>query len=222
MGNAYVVLIEYSINMSDGQSNFTDTERELLEATGDAIAEHGVADVTTQKIADAWGRAQSLVHYYYDTKTDLVVAYIESLHEGLESEYAARADDPPLDRIEWAAVGDLCETSGADSLALFDLHGNAPYEERYQAALNDVEADARAFVETAIADGIESGQFRAVDPEATAALLLSAHDGGILRTATLGREADATLLQSAVEQYVRDALLAADAREDWDGFEVTG
>jgi AcrR family transcriptional regulator len=205
--------------MSEGQSNFADTERELLEATGDAIAKHGVADVTTQKIADEWGRAQSLLHYYYDTKTDLVVAYIEYLHEGLSEAFEARADDPPLERLEWATVRDLCDTSQARSLALFDLHGNAPYEERYQAALNDFEDDARAFVEAAIEDGIEDGTFRDVDPETTTALLLSAHDGGILRSATLGRESDGDLIERAVERYVRDLLLAQDVREDWGGFE---
>lgn len=204
--------------MSDGQSTFADTERELLEATGEAIADHGVSDVTTQKIADEWGRAQSLVHYYYDTKTDLVVAYIEYLHEQVSEQYAARADDPPLERLEWLVVEDVCDPDQAASLALFDLHGNAPYTEAYQDALNDLEDDARDFLETAIEDGREDGVFEAVNPESAATLLLSAHDGGILRTATLDRVGDADLLRAAIEAYVRHTLLTADASEDWAGF----
>lgn len=214
-------LIKYSINMSANQSDRGDAKRELLEATGDAIAEYGVSDVTTQKIADEWGRSQSLVHYYYETKTDLVVAYIEYLHDGMAREYAEHADDSPLERLERAVVRDVVEDEiQSASLPLFDLHGNAPFNERYRNALDDLEAEGRDFLETAIEDGIEAGIFRDVSPAEVATLLLSAHDGGILRTATLDRQADGTLLESAIEQYAADVLLTEQARKDWDGFET--
>ncbi|RBI59164.1 hypothetical protein DMJ13_23615 [halophilic archaeon] len=216
-------LIEYSINMADGHSDRDDVKRELLEATGKAIAEHGVSDVTTQKVADEWGRSQSLVHYYYETKADLVVAYIEYLHDGISREYAEHAEDSPLERLERAVVRDICDgESQSGSLALFDLHGSAPFNDRYQSALNDLEAEARDFLETAIEDGIEAGTFRSVSPPEVATLLLSAHDGGILRTATLDRQADGALLESSIEQYVAHVLLTEEARTDWDGFDAEG
>lgn len=209
--------------MADAQSNRSDTERELLEATRSAIADHGVSDVTTQKIADEWGRSQSLVHYYYETKTDLVVAFIEYLSDGISSEYAKRADDSPLARLETAVVHDLCDDEHQSAyLALFDLHGNAPFDERYQDALNDLENEARSFLETAIEDGIAAGTFRDVPTAEVATTLLSAHDGGILRTATLGREADGVLLTAGIERYVERVLLTDCAREEWNGFDAEG
>lgn len=209
--------------MGEGPSDRNDAERELLEATGDAIAEHGVSDVTTQKIADEWGRSQSLVHYYYETKEELVVAYIEYLHEKISREYAEHDDDPPLERLEQAVVwNDGDGENSPASLALFDLHGNAPFNERYQNALNELESEARDFLERAIEDGIEAGTFGSVSPAEVATLLLSVHDGGILRTATLGRKTDGELLKSGIERYVTHVLLTEEARESWDGFDAEG
>lgn len=220
-GKRFCFLIEYSINMAEARSDRADAEHELLEATGDAIAKYGVSDVTTQKIADEWGRSQSLVHYYYETKEDLVVAYIEYLHDGVSRTYAEYAEDPPLERLERVVVRDISDSERQSaSLPLFDLHGTAPFNERYQDALNDMEADGREFLETAIEDGIEDGTFRDVPPDEVATLLLSAHDGGILRTATLDRQADGELLGSGIEQYVTHVLLTEQAREDWDGFDA--
>ena len=203
--------------MADG---CTDTERELMDATGAVLAEHGVTGVTTQKIADEWGRAQSLVHYYHDTKEDLIVAYIETIRERARHRYEAMADDPPLDRVESAAVDGVdCHPEGSDQVnALYDLHGEASHNDRYRAALDGFETDGRAFLETAVRDGIEAGTFRDVDPATAAVFLLSASDGALLRTVSLRRDADASLFRAGAEQYVTDVLLTDDAREQWDGF----
>ncbi|MFB6271098.1 MAG: TetR/AcrR family transcriptional regulator [Halobacterium sp.] len=200
---------------------WTDTERGLLDATGRALADHGVSALTTQRIADEWGRSQSLVHYYYDTKTDLVVAYIEYLRAQQRERYAARSDDPPLDRIEWLVFTDLAPDEDVANTVnvLYDLHAEAPHNDRFRDALDGFEADAREFVETAVRDGVDAGTFRDVDPEAVSAFLLSASDGARLRTVSLGRREDAAAFRAGAEQYVADVLLAADARADWSGFD---
>ena len=198
----------------------TDTERELLAATGEALAEHGVAGVTTQRIADEWGKAQSLVHYYHDTKEDLIVAYIEYVSDGVCGQYLDRDDDAPLDRIEWIVTSGVEHSSeGSEQVnALYDLHGEAPHNDRYRAALDEFEADGRAFVEDAIRDGVDAGTFRDVDPESASLFLLSASDGALLRTVSLRRDADGSLFRAGAEQYVADVLLTEEARENWDGF----
>ncbi|MFB6072296.1 MAG: TetR/AcrR family transcriptional regulator [Halobacterium sp.] len=212
--------------MSSGGPDRTDAEAELLAATGAVLAEHGVAGTTTQKIADEWGRSQSLVHYYYDTKEDLVVAWIDALRESQRERYAERADDPPLDRIEWAATADLATGDGAHPdedaarsvSALYDLHGEAPHNDRYRDALDAFEADGREFLADAVRDGVDAGTFRDVDPDAVSLFLLSASDGALLRTVSLGRTGDAPGFRAAAEQYVREVLLTEDARESWGGF----
>lgn len=210
--------------MRESGAERSDTERELMHATGRALAEHGVAAVTTQKIADEWGRAQSLVHYYHDTKDDLIVAYIEFLTERQRQAYRERADDPPLDRLAWLVAEDLhADQEAARSVnVLNDLHGEAPHNERYRAALDDLETDGQAFLADAIRDGVADGTFRPVDPEATAVFLLSASDGIYLRTVSLDRRDAAALFRAGTEQFVRDALLTEDARDDWGGFDDGG
>lgn len=219
---------------ADDASADSSTEADLMAATGRALARHGVADVTTQKIADEWGRSQSLLHYYHDTKADLIVAYIDHLRERWSREYGAEVDESPLDRLRWlfdrefdegSEGGDGGESGESDesdedcdangngersvSTVLFELHAQAPHDERYRAALDGLEADAREFVEASIREGIEAGAFRDVDVEAVATLLLSAHDGGILRAAALGRSDDWNHLRDGVEDYL-DAVLLAD------------
>lgn len=194
----------------------TTTEDELLEATGQALQEHGVGDLTTQKIADEWGRAQSLVHYYYDTKEELVVAHIDHLRAELVSDYESQADDPPLERLRRFFAADLAEPADGPDLGtvLLELHAAAPHNDAYRRALDDLEDAARRFVEGAVRDGIEAGVLRDVDPAATAVLLLSAHDGALVRARMLRRSDDADLARAGLDAYLRECLLAEDATVD--------
>lgn len=197
-------------------SDDTTTEDELLQATGRALRAHGVGDLTTQKIADEWDKAQSLVHYYYDTKEELVVAYIDRVREGLEADYESHADDPPLERIRRFFTADLGEPADGPDVGtvLLELHAQAPHNDAYRQALDDLEETARRFVEQAVRDGVEAGVFRDVDPAATAVLLLSAHDGAIVRARMLGRTDDADLARAGLDAYLRDHLLAEAADDD--------
>ncbi len=197
-------------------SDDTTTEDELLEATEQALRIHGVGDLTTQKIADEWGRAQSLVHYYYDTKEELVVAYVDSVRTALAADYEVQADDPPLERIRRFFTDDLGQPSDEPDLGtvLLELHAEAPHNDAYRRALDDLEDAARQFVEDAVRDGVEAGVFRDVDPAATAVMLLSAHDGAIVRTRMLRRTDDADLACAGLDAYLRECLLAEDADVD--------
>lgn len=198
-------------NAPDGSSSKGSTRAEIMAATRRALANHGVTDLTTHKIADEWGKSQSLLHYYFDTKEDLLVSFIEHLRAESKAAYREQASDPPLDRLWWFLDRDLHGEVTADqrafSTALLELHSKAAHNENYREALNRYEDDAREFLETTIRDGIKAGTFRDVDPKETAVVLLSAHDGGILRACILGRTDDATAARTGLETVVRSVLL---------------
>lgn len=187
------------------------TEDALLEATGEVLATHGIENLTTQRVADEWGKAQSLVHYYYDTKEDLVVAYIESLRERNQRGYESLDEEPPLDRLHaFLDVSDAFEEPDQGfNRVQFELHAAAAHNDRYREALNELEEDGRAFVRKIIEDGIQAGTFRDVDVEATVTLLLSAHDGGVLRVGPLERREDAESLERGLDTYLESVLLGS-------------
>lgn len=192
------------------------TRDEIMAAARQALERHGVNDLTTHNIADEWGKSQSLLHYYYDTKEDLLVAFIDHLRAQSEESYRARASDPPLDRVRWFLDHHLDDATAderrAFSTALLELHSKASHNERYREALDGYEADAREFVATAIRDGTEAGTFADVDAEEVATVLLSAHDGGLLRARVLGRAADASVVRAGLETYIESVLLTESGR----------
>jgi TetR/AcrR family transcriptional repressor of bet genes len=57
------------------------TRRELLEATIDAIAEGGLADLTLAKITERAQVSRGLVNFHFDSKEQLLVATLEFLTE---------------------------------------------------------------------------------------------------------------------------------------------
>lgn len=204
--------------MDDGSSSRqsdSSLPEELIAATTRTLVTHGIADLTTQKIADEWGRSQALVHYYCGTKEELLVAYLEHVRESVAVSYEAHADDPPEDRVRWlltrSFAGTPVEADRVFRTALIELHAQAPHHEEYRAVLEGMEEDARAFLTAAIEDGIEAGTFRNVDVAATVTFLLSAQDGGVVRTDLLGRDTDRDSLTRAFENYVASTLLAESA-----------
>jgi len=47
-----------------------------------------------QDIADECSKSKSLLHYHYDTKEDLLVAFLDHVISDSERRIAAHADDP--------------------------------------------------------------------------------------------------------------------------------
>lgn len=189
----------------------------LMKATGEALVKYGVNELTTQKIANEWGQSQSLIHYYHNTKDDLLITYIEWLQTKQKRKYESQADEAPLERIRWflnQGLGSLEASEREFSIAIFELHGIAATDERYRQALTGIEEDAKAFVRTAIQDGIKNGVFRPVNVDSVTMILLSAHDGGLLRSTALQRTSDGEQVHAGLVDYVKRVLLSDDVDMD--------
>lgn len=188
-----------------------DADGELMIVTGRALAKYGIAELTTQRIADEWGKSQSLVHYYYETKEDLVVAYVGWLRDQTVENYARQADQPPLDRIEWFLfrhfTGPHDPEEPAFSTGLVQLQAAAPYDDRLRAALAELDEAAIDFLRTAVQDGIDSGDFRAVEIDQVVDHLLAWLSGAIQRSVTLRDTTDIEALKSGMEAYLDSVLL---------------
>ncbi|VTT85335.1 Transcriptional regulator, TetR family [Halorubrum sp. DM2] len=171
--------------MSDAPS----AAEEIMDGVYSALRAHGYADLTMQDIADECSKSKSLLHYHYDTKEDLLVAFLEYIVSDSEERIAARADDPPVERlvqfIGWFVFAPDETDREAFHIALLELRTQGPFNERIREQLARSDRLLRGTVADILADGIEAGVFREVDVEETAAMIVATLDGARTRQITL-------------------------------------
>ena len=177
--------------MSDSPS----AAAEIMDGVYSALRAHGYADLTMQDIADECSKSKSLLHYHYDTKEDLLVAFLDYVVSDSEERIAARADEPPVERlvefVGWFVFAPDEAEREAFHIALLELRTQGPFNERIREQLARSDRLLRGTVADILADGIEAGVFRDVDVEETAALLVATLDGARTRQITLaGAERD--------------------------------
>ena len=194
-----------------------DTRTAIMEATYAALCEHGYADLTMQAIADEFDMTKAVLHYHYDTKEDLLVAFLDYLlDQFLDAVDADPAGDPtddagdavedPTDQLVALVDALLLGKHGAMSevdhweyhTALLEVRAQAPHNDAFREQLTTNYEYVAAAIATIVADGVESGALRAVDPDRTAAWLLATINGARLHQVTLGVD---------VAEDVRDALV---------------
>lgn len=213
---------------TDDSDDEPTTEQRIRWAGYGVLVENGFDEFTTQAVADAAGVSQSLVHYYFDTKADLVFSLFESGIENLEAQIAKRADaDDPRERLlalarvtlrdedheDFAGTDDPDEMDDFDETVdfarlLLEIEAQAPYEDRLRDAVAYDQEFLREYVADAVAAGVESGQFRAVDPDAFAATYVSAIRAGQNWRAIFAADDYSTPVREGLVAMVDDYLVA--------------
>ncbi|WP_415379475.1 TetR/AcrR family transcriptional regulator [Halosimplex sp. TS25] len=200
-----------------GSDDEPSTADEIRWAAFDVLVERGFDDFTTQAVADAAGVSQSLVHHYYDTKEDLVYSLFTNGLDHLTDEVRERADsDDPRERLLELARFMLREGEGDEdavefSRMLLEIESQAPYDDRLREAVEYDSDFLGAFVADAVAEGIESGQFRDVDPEAFAVTFVAAIRSGQNRRAIFADDERVEPVRDGLEAMVDDYLAGGGA-----------
>jgi len=181
----------------------------IMAATYRALCKHGYADLTMQSIAEEFEKSKSLIHYHFDTKQELLTAFMEYMLERFEEqvESAERAD--PAEQL--AALLERFLT-GPDEFeefqtAMLELRSQAPYNEAYRAQFRENDEYVRNLVVSVVERGIETGTFRDVDPERTASFLLAVVDGARTRWIVLGDDRTIEDVRGALSDYIEAELL---------------
>jgi AcrR family transcriptional regulator len=203
----------------DTEESEPSTEDEIRWAAYDVLVEKGFDAFTTQKVADAAGVSQSLVHYYYDTKADLVYAVFANGVDYLAAAVEERADTAdPRERLLTLARY-MLRGEGMDGLdaavdfarLLLEIEAQAPYDERLRDAIEHNQEFLESYVADAVREGIEAGQFRDVDPEAFAATYVAAIGAGQNRRAIFADLNHVEPVLTGLEALVDDYLLEAES-----------
>lgn len=198
-----------------------DVPEEIMAATYRALCEHGYAAMTMQDIADRTDVSTAALHYHYDSRRGLLLAFLDHLYE----EFTDRVDDPagdtPAERL--LSFLDLVltppergdrETFGT---AILELAAQAPYDDAVRDRLRRFDEFLVDRIREYVAAGVEAGEFRDVDPDDVARFVVTTVDGARTKRVAVGGDVDRT--RRALRTYV-DAHLRVEDGERASGDRV--
>jgi len=185
-----------------------------MEATYRALCEHGYASLTMQDIADESNKSTAALHYHYDTKEALLLAFLDHLYEAFTEKYGTTDGENAVERLVNFVDDILCRADAEEAeqfqTALLEIRAQSPYSADYRDRLAGFDAFVNDRVEGIVEDGVEEGTIRAdVDPADTAAFVATLIDGVNTRRTTIGETGGGT--RRTFVAYVRDHLVAPDA-----------
>lgn len=187
---------------------------EILDGTYRALSEHGYADLTLNDIAAESDRSKSLIHYYFDSKDELIDTFLRYLYD----RYTDHVNETAAGETNWKQLTSLLERLFDEDeseqqfrTVLLEVKAQAPYNEPIRERL--VEFDAALFerLEAIITAGIESGEFdTSVDPDRAAECLTATIHGAHARQVAIHQSTDR--VYETVVEYV-GIHLAADGNQ---------
>lgn len=175
-----------------GRKNLADIRREeIIAAFLKVLSEKGFDKATVREIAQAAGCTHRMLHHYFSTKEALVIAAVEdfvaSYAPGLEREISQHHSPTEQMRAFFQLFMnpenfDLPQIQAwVQTWALSDSH---------PAIMESVRRwydRIKGIITGIVREGVEKGEFRKVDPNATAELILESSEGSAL-LAVLARE----------------------------------
>ena len=181
---------------SGGSRTRSDASERIMRATYCALCKHGYASLTMQDIADEAELSKAALHYHFDSKADLLRAFLEYLLDSFRERVTAETGEGgPFERIR-TLVGLLFEPPGGDAdaefrTALLELKAQAPYEPPVRERLLAFDEFLRAEIAAGVREARERGIVRAdADPEAVAEFVVTVSNGAHTRRVALGRTTD--------------------------------
>lgn len=163
-----------------------ETIDELMGATYRALCKHGYASLRMQDIADESTKSKAALHYHYESKHDLLLAFLEYLYEQFE-ERVAEMDDPGPARELTTFVEDQLtprdqETHQEFQTALLEINAQAPYDDAYCEQLAKFDRLTHDHIQAIINEGIDGGKFKPdLDADEIAAFVVTVISGAQTR-----------------------------------------
>ena len=192
----------------NGDDSVPEPTDDIMCATYRALCRHGYADLTMQDIADEWEKSKPALHYHYDTKRGLLLAFLDHLFTTYTDRVAAPDSGPVRERLD-ALIDAALDPPRTDThrelrTALFEVKAQAPHDEAFRERLARFDDYLAGEVRSVVRDGVESGAFHAdADPETAATLLVTLLNGAHSRRVALGADDG---VREAIDGFVDDHL----------------
>jgi len=178
-------------------------------ATYRALCSHGYADLTMQDIADESSKSKAALHYYYDSKHDLLCAFLDYLYDRFVERTAEVEGGDAHERLLGLVGAVLTERDNREAFetAILEIRAQAPYEPGFRERLTRFETylveELTAILEAGLADGTFDAD---IDPADTARFLVTVLTGAATERVTVGHSVECT--QRMLTEYIEAHLLA--------------
>jgi len=189
-----------------------DPHEEIMRATYRALREHGYADLTIQRIADEYGKSTAAVHYHYDTKDDLLTAFLDYILDQFKDTVHEVETTDPEQRLELLLDKLLVDPTDHQDLlvAILEMRSQVPYNDQFRERFQQNDEYVQYLLRTVIDQGIKTGVFDDVDTDHVAQALMIIVDGARTRAVVFDEEDSLETARQTAAEYVTAALVADD------------
>lgn len=190
--------------------NASDPNEEIMRSTYRALREHGYANLTVKRIADEYGKSTAAIHYHYDTKDDLLAAFLDYLLDRFRDTVHEVETTDPEERLNLLLDKLLVDAQDHPDLlvAMLEMRSQAPYKEAFSERFQQNDEYVRYLLSTVVDQGIQDGVFIDVDADHTARALMNIVDGGRTRAVVLDDVSTLATARRTADEFVTDVLLA--------------
>jgi AcrR family transcriptional regulator len=184
----------------------SETRRRLLDAATAEFAREGYDGANINRISRAAGYAKGTIYNYFPSKRALMLALIDLIsasHHQYLADQVREEDDPDrrLQRFFEAGFEWIVQNLPQGRVMLSMLNG--PDAEFKQRMWQGYQAMHQLLIEEILTPGMEGGLFRAVDPGATAGLLMTLYLGV---GTTVDEEGRSRLASEWIAGFILDGL----------------
>ena len=154
---------------------------QIVRATIRCLARDGYAALTMKRVAVEAAVSQGILHYYFRGKAAMLAAAARRVTADLDRRVAVEARNARGARARLRAVIRACLETAVESrdfwTVFIEFWGEALHDRRLAAVNRQAYARARRLIGAALARGRADGDFRRVDDEEAAAVILGLLDG---------------------------------------------
>jgi len=192
------------------ETTWSTAEEEIMEATYRALLEHGYADLSISRIADELDKSKAAIYYHYDTKDDLLAAFLEFAVDKFEETIETETGDEPSEDLKHVIEKLLPLQPDAEQrqlqAVLVGLRSQAVTNEVFREQFTQIDERLAATIRDIVERGINKGTFRDVDPSRVAEHILATVNGAMYSRATTDRKNAAAAARVSLASYIDSEL----------------
>lgn len=196
-----------------------DTREIIMEATYRALSKRGYKDLRMRDIGEEMEMTRQVIHYHFDGKHDLMSAFLGYVTDQYEGSVEVPHDAGPREeleaRIDQCIFGpDFEEFTHWDRMKVYhELFAHAQHDDQHRALFAEHYEHIRGSIVEVVAEGIEEGVFREVDPDRFGGLITDAIHMARERRLALGQEGAPEEVRRAIDEYILAPLYLESAAE---------
>ncbi|TKX73388.1 TetR/AcrR family transcriptional regulator [Halorubrum sp. GN11_10-6_MGM] len=192
------------------KQHWSTAEEEIMEATYRALLTHGYADLSISRIADELDKSKAAIYYHYDTKDDLLVAFLEFAVDRFEETTVTETGNEPAADLEHVIEKLLPlqpdEEQRQLQAVLVGLRSQAVTNGVFREQFTQIDERLAATIRGIVDRGIEEDTFRDVDPSRVAEHILATVNGAMYGRATTDRKSAAAAARVSLASYIDSEL----------------